>query len=158
VLLLLYLVVVVVGFVRMMEDPTNLESMSTSYLVTEHLINSIKWVIPGLLLFDGCRTRARLTLALIAVLGLYVLLALQVIRWMPAEAATSADALKARSAKILLNEVGYHRVNLSMMMAGASWAILAAQSLARLRVLRLLIFAAALAAVYAQALTGGRMG
>src|SRR5207253_9429713 len=59
VLLLLYLVVVVVGFVRMMEDPTNLESMSTSYLVTEHLINSIKWVIPGLLLFDGCRTRAR---------------------------------------------------------------------------------------------------
>jgi O-antigen ligase len=93
-----------------------------------------------------------------AILGLYVLLALQVIKWMPAEAAVSGSSLSLRASKILLNEVGYHRVNLSMMLAGASWAILAAQILVQRRAYRLFITAAALAAMYAQALTGGRMG
>jgi O-antigen ligase len=158
VLLFLYLAVIVIGFSRMMADPTNIEHFSTGDLVAEQLINSIKWVVPGLLLFDGCRTRPRFILALTAVLGLYLLLALQVIRWMPAEAALSGDTLRGRSAKILLNEVGYHRVNLSMMLAGASWAILAAQALARHWARRLLIVGAALAVMYAQALTGGRMG
>jgi O-antigen ligase len=141
-----------------MDDPPDLEGLSTGYLVGEYLINSIKWVVPGLLLFDGCRTRSRFTLALMAILGLYALLALQVIRWMPAEAAVSGSTLSLRAGKILLNEVGYHRVNLSMMLAGASWAMVAAQALARRRAHRLFIIAAALAVMYAQALTGGRMG
>jgi O-antigen ligase len=158
VLLFLYLGVIVVGLVRMMADPPNIGSFSTGYLLAEYLVNSIKWVVPGLLLFDGCRTRPRFTLALIAVLGLYVLLALQVIRWMPTGAALSGATLSSRSAKILLNEVGYHRVNLSMMLAGASWAVLATQPLIRHSAGRLLIAAVAVGVMYAQALTGGRMG
>lgn len=158
VLFFLYLAVVMVSVARMMADPTNLEDFSTGYLVSENLVNSLKWVVPGLLLFDGCRTRPRFILALTAILGVYLLLALQVIRWMPAETVLTGSMLSARAIKILQNEVGYSRVNLSMMLAGASWAIVAAQPLARHWTRRLLIVATALAVMYAQALTGGRMG
>ena len=50
---------------------------------------------------------------------------------MPIDYALSGDQLEARSRKILANEIGYHRVNLSMMLAGASWAIFAARALTR---------------------------
>ena len=52
-------------------------------IISEQLINSTKWVIPGLLLFDGCRTRRRVTIALATVLSLCLLLALEAIRYMP---------------------------------------------------------------------------
>jgi O-antigen ligase len=158
VLLVLYLLVVVIGFVRMMADRASIEHFTTSGLVAEYLVNSVKWVVPGLLLFDGCRSRARLLLGLGCILAVYVLLSLQVIRWMPLEAAWSGESLSRRSAKILVNEVGYHRVNLSTMLAGASWAILATLPLARRTPHRLLIVGAALTVVFAQALTGGRAG
>ena len=36
---------------------------------TEYLVNTLKWVVPGLLLFDGCRSRERFTMATLAVPG-----------------------------------------------------------------------------------------
>jgi O-antigen ligase len=156
-MLLLYLAVVLVGFARMMADRQYLED-GPAYLVSEHLVNTVKWVIPAIMLYDGCRTRRRFLLGLGATLAIYFLLGLLVIKWMPASSIGSGEALSARSLKILSNEIGYHRVNLSVMLAGASWAILAARGLVRGRPLRLLVSAAALAVVYAQALTGGRTG
>lgn len=166
-LLLLYLGVVLVGFYRMWAGPhvddirlKDLENASTSsaYLVSEYLVNTIKWVIPGLLLFDGCRNRERFLLGLASCLGVYFLLGIQVIRWMPPTYLLDAEALAHRSYKILLKEVGYHRVNLSMMLAGASWAIFSTRALARSARGRFLLLLASLAMVYAQALTGGRAG
>jgi O-antigen ligase len=157
VLLLAYLGVVLVGFFRMMADRGSLAE-STGTMVSEYLVNTVKWVVPGLLLYDGCRSRRRLLLGLAALSAIYVLLAVQVIRWMPLGALTSGEALAGRSSKILLNELGYHRVNLSVMLAGASWAIFAARGLARRPGVRALIVFTALAVAYAQALTGGRAG
>jgi O-antigen ligase len=157
-LLLAYLGVVFVSFVRMMAAPTYLEVLPRSFLMSEYLVNSVKWVVPGLLLFDGCRSRSRFNLAIIAVLGVYVLLAAQVIRWMPIGEAFSGGDLKGRSAKILMNEVGYHRVNMSMILAGASWAILATLPLVKRRPLQCLVIGTSAAVMFAQALTGGRMG
>jgi O-antigen ligase len=159
-LLALYLCVILVSFLRLMADTASLmdKDVTSGTLISEHLVNTIKWVIPGLLLFDGCRTRPRFTLAVVALVGVYALLALQVIRWMPMSAALSGQELSERSAKILLNEIGYHRVNLSMMLAGASWAIFATRPLAKRRSLQVLIVAATLTVAYAQGLTGGRMG
>ena len=125
VLLLLYLGVVVVAFARMMAERSHMGNVSTGSLVAEHLINCVKWVVPGLLLFDGCRSRVRIRMALASILGLYCLLAVQVIRWMPPSAALSGEGLSRRSLKIISNEVGYSRVNMSRMLAGASWAVLA---------------------------------
>jgi O-antigen ligase len=156
-LLLAYLGVVLVGFARMMADRTNLLE-TTGTLISEDLINTVKWVIPGLLLFDGARSRRRLVLGLASICAVYALLALQVIRWMPPSVITSGEELAGRSLKILLNEVGYHRVNLSVMLAGGTWAIVAARGLARTGTRRAAILFTALAVSYAQALTGGRAG
>lgn len=158
-LLLLYLGVVLVGFFRLMGDQGEVEKLTTEALVSEYLINSIKWVIPGLLLYDGCRSRSRFMMGLASLLGLYFLLGVQTIRWIPPSAAISGQALSARSQKIIANEIGYHRVNLSMMLAGASWAVFAFRPMLKKR--RLLVFIAIIAAlsiVYAQALTAGRAG
>ncbi|GMV97253.1 MAG: O-antigen ligase family protein [Phycisphaerae bacterium] len=158
VMLALYLLVVIVGFIRMVADRAHLHEYTVFYLVSDSLIDTIKWVVPGLLVFDGCRDRRRLVMALASCLGVYLLLAVQVIRWMPANAMLNGASLNRTALKLILNEVGYHPVNMSMMLAGTSWAILAARPLVASRGARLLIVAAALVVAYGQALTGGRMG
>jgi O-antigen ligase len=156
-LLCAYLLVILVGWFRMFMNP-GLLLASKGSMISEHLINTIKWVIPGLMLFDACRTGRRMQLALISTLAVYLLLALQVIKWMPLGFAMDGEALARRSVKILVNEVGYHRVNMSAMLAGASWAIFAARPLlARARDRNLLLLAS-VAVVYGQALTAGRAG
>ena len=157
VLLLLYLGVVLIGFARMVMNPGVMDD-SVSSMVSEYLINTVKWVIPCLLLFDGARTRPRMLLGLASVLGVYLLLGLQVIKWMPLSYALDGESLSARSLKILTNEVGYHRVNISAMLAGASWAIFATRPLALLPWHRVAIICATVAVAYAQALTAGRAG
>jgi O-antigen ligase len=157
VLLGLYLMVIIVGFVRMMLNRDYLDESALS-LTSEYLVNTVKWVIPGLLLYDGCRTRERFRLGMLCVLAVYVLLGLQVIRWMPLSAAVSGDALSERSLKILVNEVGYHRVNISSMLAGAAWAVFAGRALAEnARQGAAGLFASGLT-LFGQALTGGRAG
>ncbi len=168
VLLLLYLGVILVGFFRLLYGGGGgLASiyvggtsfgMGTASAVSEYLINSIKWVVPGLAIYDGCRDRKRLYIALACVLGLYFLLGVQVIKWMPMSEAGSGSALSNRSLKILVNEIGYHRVNMSMMLAGAAWAVLATRILVKNAVGSVLIVLASLTIVFAQALTGGRTG
>jgi O-antigen ligase len=157
VMLLAYLAVVLVGFVRMIADRSYLD-ISVLSLTSENLVNTIKWVIPGLLLYDGCRTRERFRMAMLCSLGVYLLLAVQVIRWMPLSAAVNGEALSERSLKILINEIGYHRVNMSAMLAGAAWAVFATRILGETTSRRALILGAAVMTVFAQALTGGRAG
>ncbi len=82
VLLLLGLGVVLLGFLRLLADPHGLGSDTTiAGLVSDYLVNPVKWVIVGLLLFDGCRDRRRLVLGLASILAVYFLISLQVIRW-----------------------------------------------------------------------------
>ena len=157
VMLTLYLGVILVGFARLLMDRSYIDESVLS-LISEYLVNTVKWVVPGILLYDGCRTRERLRLAYASVLGVYLLLGIQVIRWMPLSAAVSGDSLSARSLKILMNEVGYHRVNMSAMLAGASWAIFASLPLMKTTRQRVFVAAAGMSVLLAQALTGGRAG
>jgi O-antigen ligase len=57
-----------------------------------------------------------------------------------------------------MNEVGYHRVNLSMMLGGASWAFFAARELATRPRVRLLLLVCSGTVLLGQSLTGGRTG
>jgi O-antigen ligase len=158
-LLLAFVVVVTTAFVRLMIDrQALLTDVGTAGLVSEYLVNTLKWIIPGLLLFDGCRSRSRFLWAVFSILSLYVLLSLQVIRWMPFDALVSQDLLARRSQKILRGEIGYYRVDLSVMLAGASWALFAAQSLVVSLHRRTLMLISVLLVVFAQALTAGRGG
>ena len=155
--LCLYLMVVLVGWVRMAANPAYMDATIAS-LVSEHLLNTVKWVVPGIMLYDGARNRERFRLGVLSVLAVYLLLAVQVIKWMPLASAISGSSLSERSLKILVNEIGYHRVNMSAMLAGASWAIFAAKPLGDTARQRAFILCASMAAVYGQALTAGRAG
>jgi O-antigen ligase len=158
ILLLLYLGVILIGVARAVGDRGHLENYPLTSLLSEELINTIKWVLPGLLLFDGCRTRRRVVLALACVLGVYVVVALEVIRFMPPRAAlASASALAGRRIR-LGRYIGYSACDISAMLAGASWSILAALPLVRGKMRRFLMIGAAGVVTYGQALTGGRAG
>ena len=160
-----YLFVILLGFVRLLLD---FDSLSTQgdfgtygvlWGISEFLVNCVKWVLPGVLLYDACHSRSRMIIALAAVLSVYLLLALQVIKHMPLSAvATSGEELSKLANKLLSRTVGYHRVNLSMMLAGASWATLTTLSLVRGRRNQLLVLGAAATMSLGQALTGGRAG
>lgn len=157
-LLVGYFVVVTIGVLRLVVHHPNYPDYSFMSVVSEDFINCVKWVVPGLLLFDACRTPQRVTIALFVVLALYFFLAIQVIRWMPLSYAVSGSDLSYRASKITQNEIGYNRVTLSMMLAGASWAMLALVPLARNYYYKAGLVGAAGVVALGQALTGGRTG
>ncbi len=152
-----FLAVVIIGVIRLLlsDYPTG---YSNGYIISEYLVNTIKWVIPSLLLFDACRTRKRTVIALGVILSLYFLLALQTVKWMPLSGISSGNALSARASKITQQEIGYNRVTLSMMLAGASWAALVIIPVLRQNVHRMILFCVAGTIAFGQALTGGRTG
>ncbi len=157
-LLLLYLVVILSGVFRAVLDRSYIQAYPLKSLLSEELINTVKWALPALLLFDGCRTRHRVMEALICILVLYFLVAVQVARFMPPGAAFG-DVEVLNHLRIKLGRyLGYSACDISAMLAGASWAILAALPLLRERTHRILGLFLAGVVAYGQALTGGRAG
>jgi len=157
VLLLMYLGVILVGVLRAVFDRSHIEGYPFKSLVSEELINTIKWVLPGLLLFDGCRTRRRLIMALVCLLAMYFLIATQVVRRMPPASVLSAGG-EIDSARRHIMDIGYNACDMSAFLAGACWAILATLPLVRKKKYRVIILSAAGMVAYGQALTGGRAG
>ncbi|MCP5179538.1 MAG: O-antigen ligase family protein [Pseudomonadales bacterium] len=126
-------------------------------LFSEHVINCLKWMIPAIMIYDGCRSERRLLETVVVIVGVYFLLAVQIIKWMPFSAISEGD-MSERALKILSNEVGFHRVNLSMMMSGAAWAAMYAAGIFQQRYMRLGFYFMAFAITLAMTLTGGRTG
>lgn len=157
VLLVIYVVIIGVSFLRLVLDPGPI-TFSTGELVGEYFVNPLKYLVPALMVFDGARTRSRLLLALGCILGVYVFLALLVVRWVPLSEAMSGADLASTSMRRLDNETGYWRTDLSVMLAGASWAILAVRALVRSRLGSLGLIGVAAFVAFAQALTAGRGG
>ena len=156
-LLAVYVLLIVVSFLRLLLDPGPITS-STGKLVIDYLVNPLKYLVPALMVFDGARTRSRLLLTLACVLGVYVFLALLVVKWIPLSDAMSGADLAGRSFRRLEKETGYWRTDLSVMLAGTSWAILAVRGLARSRLYSLALLGVAAFVAIAQALTAGRGG
>lgn len=158
-LVLAYLAVVCLAALRAFGTRRGYEAeFSTVYIVSENIINCIKWLLPGLLLYDGCRSRRHVQVAIAVVLLLYVLLALQVIKHVPLRCAIEGDRFSRIASKNIQSNVGYNRVTMSNMLAGASWAILGTYVLFRKRVHRLGVLGLAGVVALGQALTGGRAG
>jgi len=157
ILMLLYLGVILFGFARLLLDQGNLDDYSYKDMVSEELINTIKWIIPALLLFNGCRTRFRLMLAVGSILAVYLLFAVQVIRIIPADSILQGGLSMSTRLK-MDRRMGYNASDMSTMLAGASWAMVAALPLLQRRWQKLTLLAAAGVVLFAQALTGGRVG
>jgi O-antigen ligase len=159
ILLLLYLGVIVVGFLRAVFDRSHIEAYPLKNLVSEELVNTIKWVLPGILLFDGCRTRKRVVRALVCLLAMYFLLSAQVVKRMPLESARGGGDERIQRLRLkVCNGIGYSSCDMSTILAGASWGMLAALPLVRRKKHQLMLLAAAGIIAFGQALTGGRAG
>ena len=157
-LLLAYLGIIVIGVLRAIGDRSYIQSYPLTKLISEELINTIKWALPAILLFDGCRTRRRVMQAFVCILLLYFIVAVQVARFMPPGAAF-ADVELLNHLRIRLGKyIGYSACDISAMLAGASWAILAMLTLVRRWKYRAIGLMAAGVVAYGQALTGGRAG
>jgi len=154
-----YFMVVTVAFLRMFIDPTHYVAFTRADIFTEFFLNSIRFLIPAYLFYEGCRSPERVKSALGVIVLLYLLLAVQVVRYMGVHADFSGGAeLSARAAKILQRSVGYDRVDMSMMLSGASWAMIAFSSLIERKWLRWAARGSAAVIMFGQALTGGRTG
>lgn len=168
-LLVLYLCIVVIGFFRMLWDLNGLNYYSNvtgwpmpsnTDFFNEYFINTIKWTVPAILLFDGCRTDARLKMALAAILGASLLIALQVIKCVPIQVLMAQGAdLSEKTISLLRKDVGYHRTDLAVMLSGSFWAFFSAREIFKLRLWGTLLYlAGSTALLLSLALTGGRGG
>lgn len=157
-LLWLSLFVVFFGFLRAVLDRSHIEMYTVEDLVSEHLINTIKWFLPALLLYDGCRTRSRTLMAMGSIFIMYLLIAALVIRRMPMEALYAYSESVQLSRLKLHKAVGYHAVDTSAFLAGAFWAVIAFLQLIRQKKYQLLALGAGGVILIGQALTGGRGG
>jgi O-antigen ligase len=168
-LLWLYLCLIILGFFRMtwdLDGMSNYASItgwhmpSNTGLWNEYLLNTIKWVIPGLLLFDGCRTDAQIKLATIAIIGASGILALQVIQYIPLYTLISDKNLSEETVSRLRKNVGYHRTDLAVMLAGFFWALFSIKELFSLKKWWFfpLYAGGLLTFLLSLALTGGRGG
>ncbi|MBN1805922.1 MAG: O-antigen ligase family protein [Sedimentisphaerales bacterium] len=157
ILLLMYLAVIVVGIVRLILDRGYLPAWyPVNKIISEDLINNIKWILPGILLFDGCRNRRRVIMAAACLLALYFLLAVEVVILMPSGARLSQLLLEQN--RLYLSGIGYNPVDLSGMLAGAFWGSLTVLPFIRNRKYRILLLVVSGIFIYSQALTGGRAG
>jgi hypothetical protein len=156
ILLLLYLGVIFIGFLRAVFDRSHIENYPLQSLISEELINTVKWILPGILLFYGCRSRKQVITVLASILVMYFLLAVQVVKRLPPTAVLSGgDIMRARK---VCDDIGYSAVDMSVFLAGASWALLATLQMFPKRKYKALVLSAAGLIVFAQALTGGRAG
>ncbi len=156
VFLVLWLSVILVGSVRMMVDRSQLTDFTLTDLISEQLINTIKWPIVGLLLFDGCRTRYRIKLVLACILLLFALFTVQIVKYVPSKVAFESGNLKVRRA--IEQDIGININDAAKMMSGVPWAMLTIIPLLKIRKYRIFILGACATSLFAVALTGGRSG
>lgn len=159
ILVWMYVAVIVVGVARAVLDPGRYDQYPLSSLIMEELITTLKWILPAILLFDGCRTRRQVVIALVCLLAMYFLIALQIYRHIPLASALGGggDYIHYRRLKIG-REIGYHTTNLSVMLAGAFWGMVAVLPLLEKKIQKVLVLAGAGVVAFGMALTGGRGG
>lgn len=154
----LYFLVIIVSFLRFFIDPTGYYNGTRANIFIDYFLNSVRFLIPAFLFYDGCRTRERVVWALGAIVLLYLLLSIQVVRYMGLHPDFSGSELSGRAAKIIEKSIGYDRVDMSMMLAGASWVAIAFSNLLEKTWHKWSVRGAAFVIIVAQALTGGRTG
>jgi O-antigen ligase len=162
-----YLGLMAISHIRLLLDMDGLvdwmylsgqHSVSKKSLFSEQIINSYKWLVPAYLVYVGCNSQKRFNLVVLSIIGIYLILGLQVIKWMPLGNISGGNELSERSLKILVNEIGYHRVNLSMMLASGFWAVISSLKMARKTHHTFGLILSSLAILLGQVLTGGRTG
>lgn len=162
----IYMAFCIIAYVRLSSDIAMLvewkqmlgsDSPTRVGLFSEHFINTMKWIVPGVLFFHGCNSPKRLKMGIISLLAIGFIIALLTIKAMPAGALLSGDELQRLAIKLLSSNVGFHRVNIAMLMAGYFWAVFSYREVIDKKHY-LYLYGVCLLMFYALALTGGRTG
>ena len=158
VLLLVYWGIILFGVIRAALDPGQYREYPVGHLINDELITTTKWVLPAILVFDSCRSRRAVIAVLVSVLAMYMLFAVQVMVYMPPQAAISSSGVMDRARSRLARDMGYSASDLAVMLAGAFWGFVAALPMVRRRCSKVAMLIGVCMVFYAQALTGGRGG
>lgn len=156
VFLVLWLCVLFVAWMRMIFDRSQLAGTTLKGLVSDDLINVMKWPMVGLLLFDGCRTRHRFRVTIASIVLLFVMFSAQIIRVAP-----SGWVIRSVDAELrdeMTDRVGISPNGAGKMMSGVPWAMLAVIPLAKKRQYKFFLVGACVTSIYAVAVTGSRAG
>ena len=166
-LLIAYMIVIGISITRAFLDLDTLaqlqifagreEVASKGSFIMDNVVNSMKWMIPGLLISVGANTEERVRLAAHGLLLTGALLSAQVISKM-FPGLIGADDLASRALRVLDRDLGYHRVNLAAITASCAWAFLAAQPILKTRFRAVIAYGGFGLCTLAMIATGGRMG
>jgi len=168
-LFVIYIIVILVSVFRMLADQSGAQALgeflpqygavSVVSAFSEYIINCFKWGILGIIIFDGARTEGRVKLVLFVLVIVYTLFSLQIIKSMGLGSLKySGEILQYKAYKVLSSNIGFHRVNLSMMLSGAFWLVFCLKEYANKKQFFFIIIPLCLLIFVAQAMTGGRMG
>lgn len=165
-LLAIYMLILAVSTYRAFADLGSLNGAyvylgrsptSTSEFLIDAVINTVKWLIPGLLIAVGANSKERVRLAVVGILLTGALLSLQVIaKMMPA--LIGGQDLADRALRVLDRDLGYHRVDLAAITASMAWAFLAARPAFNRVIAPAITIGGFLLCTLAMAATGGRAG
>jgi len=168
VLLFFYSLFIFISVIRYLNDYSGVVELTDTFggevtkgisAINEYLINCFKWVIPAIIIFDGCRNRQQYNFATTMLAAMFVLLAFQVIKAMKlGSLGMSGEYLQRKALKVISSNVGFHRVNVSMMMSGAFWMVFCLKEFVSNKTHVFIIIPACIAILLAMAMTGGRTG
>lgn len=156
-LFFLYSAIVMVSHIRLATNPTYYLTISNTELLIDYFFKPLKFIVPSVIVFDYIKTREQSHLIIFAILAGYLLLAFQIIRYMGVSD-FSAHTLNKRGIRVIARDTGYHRVDASAMLAGASWACYATLPILKKKAAKIAFIALTGACLLAVALTGGRTG
>ncbi len=166
-LVFFYLLAVIIASTRGITDLTGIWEFS-EYLKSEPVtvrgvfiddfVNTLKYVVPGVLVYLGCNSYERVKEAVWAIVLMNILLALLVIKSMGFDALSSGSELEQTAIRRLDRDTGYFRSDLAIFLAGASWAVFAFSRFIEHPLLRYGLMAGSVIVAVAIGLTGGRMG
>jgi len=152
-----YCFAVLASTTRFLIDPTQYTNVSFTGVLIDYYFNGLKFILPALMIYDLCEDKQKAKLAIFAILLGYFVLAFQVVKYMGISD-FSGHALNKRGVRVISRDTGYHRVDVSMMLAGASWAVFCLIEIYTKFKHRLVIIGFAGFILLGQALTGGRAG
>lgn len=157
-LLIFFIGTMFVAFLRLIISPTQYAPYDFAGLVNEAFVNSLKFMLPFYLFYDGCRTPERTKAALASIVSMYFILGVLVIKSMGLGSAGAGQDLNGRGAKLIHAGTGYHRVDMAMMLAGAAWALLAFMGVMKEKKWKLVFLGGFGIVSMAEGMTGGRTG
>ena len=159
-----YVVVIVISGIRGTIDASSIDPNNVSRIAysprgfaIEHLLDPFKLMLPGIMIYDGARTRKRTLGALCAIALVGLLYAFMVSRRMDPRYLLEGTAhLRAR---LKLNrDIGLHANDLATIIGASCWGILASIGIYRQRWARVLAYGAAALTGYGMVMCFSRAG